>query len=321
MSNININVANKISLAEAARITGYHQDYLGQLCRGGKLRATKFGRNWFTTTDAIEDFRKALLALFEEPRSVETEEVSIMDPSVDTSSHTTTTVRTESLPVLNQAAAAPAPALTETFIVSQVDGLPIQLKTIPSIPRGANTVQQLMTNLKIQSLQHAVGDIRLTLQEVLAELSRQSAILESKPWLREGLLRSTYSGAFDFQETAQPKTINEPNRTATAPTSVGWGDWLLTGVMTGGLAVLVYSALTLQLFGSTPATTNIEYAELPPARSGMVSGAVAVPVDVSSQTPVVQAQIDQMELEREFLGPQKAQDIIGGASLGNLLQN
>src|SRR3954470_2806013 len=43
-----------ISLAEAAKLTGYHQDYLGQLARAGKLNAQKIGRNWATTLEAVK---------------------------------------------------------------------------------------------------------------------------------------------------------------------------------------------------------------------------------------------------------------------------
>ncbi|HYE22022.1 MAG TPA: hypothetical protein VD998_00350, partial [Verrucomicrobiae bacterium] len=45
-----------ISLAEASKQTGYHQDYLGQLARSGKLEAKKFGRNWVTTKNAVYRF-------------------------------------------------------------------------------------------------------------------------------------------------------------------------------------------------------------------------------------------------------------------------
>ncbi|HEX5430139.1 MAG TPA: hypothetical protein VFX17_03645, partial [Patescibacteria group bacterium] len=42
-----------LSLAQAAELTGYHQDYLGQLARAGKLPAQKIGRNWVTTIEAV----------------------------------------------------------------------------------------------------------------------------------------------------------------------------------------------------------------------------------------------------------------------------
>ncbi|MEK7162142.1 MAG: helix-turn-helix domain-containing protein, partial [Patescibacteria group bacterium] len=47
-----------LSLAEAGKVTGYHQDYLGFLCRTGKLKGFKIGRNWVTTNSALEEFLK-----------------------------------------------------------------------------------------------------------------------------------------------------------------------------------------------------------------------------------------------------------------------
>jgi excisionase family DNA binding protein len=57
-SEISRNVANGtsgdfLSLHQAAKMTGYHQDYLGQMARAGKLEAYKIGRNWQTTKAAI----------------------------------------------------------------------------------------------------------------------------------------------------------------------------------------------------------------------------------------------------------------------------
>jgi hypothetical protein len=43
-----------LSLHQASKMTGYHQDYLGQLARSGKLEAHKVGRNWLTTKYAID---------------------------------------------------------------------------------------------------------------------------------------------------------------------------------------------------------------------------------------------------------------------------
>jgi hypothetical protein len=45
-----------ISLAEASRQTGYHQDYLGFLCRTGKLKGFKVGRNWLVAQIELDSF-------------------------------------------------------------------------------------------------------------------------------------------------------------------------------------------------------------------------------------------------------------------------
>lgn len=47
-----------ISLTEAAKISPYSQEYLSLLSRRGKLKAKKFGRNWYTTKEALQDYIK-----------------------------------------------------------------------------------------------------------------------------------------------------------------------------------------------------------------------------------------------------------------------
>jgi len=47
-----------ISLSEAARLTGYAEDYLGQRARIGELKAIKIGRNWITHRSSLNDFCK-----------------------------------------------------------------------------------------------------------------------------------------------------------------------------------------------------------------------------------------------------------------------
>ncbi len=52
------NQSDFVSLSEASKLTHYHQDYLGFLCRTGKLKGFKMGRNWVTTRAALDDFIK-----------------------------------------------------------------------------------------------------------------------------------------------------------------------------------------------------------------------------------------------------------------------
>ena len=47
---------NFISLSDASSQTGYHQDYLGYLCRIGKLKGFKIERNWVTTKENLNEF-------------------------------------------------------------------------------------------------------------------------------------------------------------------------------------------------------------------------------------------------------------------------
>ena len=47
---------NVISLNQAAKISGYTQDYLGYLIRKGEIRGVKKGRVWFTTVEDVKDY-------------------------------------------------------------------------------------------------------------------------------------------------------------------------------------------------------------------------------------------------------------------------
>jgi len=45
-----------ISLSQAAKISGYTQDYLGYLIRQGEIKGVRKGRIWFTTEEEIKDY-------------------------------------------------------------------------------------------------------------------------------------------------------------------------------------------------------------------------------------------------------------------------
>jgi len=47
---------NYISLSDAAKLTDYSQDYISLLCRKGKMKGEKLGRNWVTTREWVKDY-------------------------------------------------------------------------------------------------------------------------------------------------------------------------------------------------------------------------------------------------------------------------
>ena len=46
-----------ITLIEASEISGYDPGHLRRLLLSGKLEGRKFGRDWFTTVEALERYR------------------------------------------------------------------------------------------------------------------------------------------------------------------------------------------------------------------------------------------------------------------------
>ena len=57
MDEILIEEKRYISSKRAAKITGYAKDYVGQLCREGRVPARLVGRGWYVLESAIQDHR------------------------------------------------------------------------------------------------------------------------------------------------------------------------------------------------------------------------------------------------------------------------
>lgn len=57
MDEILIEDKKYVSSKQAAKITGYAKDYIGQLCREGRVPARLVGRSWYVLESAIQDHR------------------------------------------------------------------------------------------------------------------------------------------------------------------------------------------------------------------------------------------------------------------------
>ena len=57
MEEILIEEKKYVSSKRAAKITGYAKDYIGQLCREGRVPARLVGRSWYVLESAIQDHR------------------------------------------------------------------------------------------------------------------------------------------------------------------------------------------------------------------------------------------------------------------------
>lgn len=57
MDELTIDDKKYISSKRAAKLTGYAKDYIGQLCREGRVPARLVGRTWYVLESAVEDHR------------------------------------------------------------------------------------------------------------------------------------------------------------------------------------------------------------------------------------------------------------------------
>lgn len=242
MSEINIQNGQPtlISLAYAAKLTGYHQDYLGQLCRAGKLPASKVGRNWFTSKEAIE---KLSSPVFEEPQinevdSMESEEAAAPD-FVDES-------------LYQNSLAESTPVLVQSFTISQVDGIPVALRTVENPVYRTSNLKELISNMRIQSLQAEVSELREMLSMLMAEVSSHAKILQSRgaafqPNSHD--LKNHFVSNMDFGLAAalQTNNIYEDSATVEKIAPVGPEEWEIVIRETNGFPYATWLAATAAL--------------------------------------------------------------------------
>lgn len=76
MDEIIIEEKRYISSKQAAKMTGYAKDYIGQLCREGRVPARLVGRSWYVLEAAIQDHRFGTAAVEPEVKAPPEAEVS-----------------------------------------------------------------------------------------------------------------------------------------------------------------------------------------------------------------------------------------------------
>lgn len=217
---------HRISLSQAAEITGYHQDYLGQLCRLGKLKAAKIGRNWYTTKSELETLR-----LFNNSIEEEVEQFSdYMSPEEDkglfeisqqvvlqnkASVDAVQAIKAdqkETQVFINEAIQNNSVARTQPMVISRVVSMPIELKSesvkVAEVPRQEHTLQTLVTRMKLENLRSEVIEMSGVMQEFSADLkeikhtlSRHEQLLSHKQDLTKN-----YAPSINLLHT-QPRTV------------------------------------------------------------------------------------------------------------------
>jgi hypothetical protein len=270
------NNSGLISLSRAAQLTGYHQDYLGQLCRLGKLPAQKVGRNWFTSEDALNNLPNQ-------------GEIEMLDPEMSEPEvmEIPTTMATQ-------------PNIEQTVLVSQVRGLPIEIRTLPLPTRATNNVQSMLTTLRIQALQDEVAELRALLTRLMNEVKAHTNILQGWELPRSRDLRHSYVSNFDF--TLPPRTTVSIEHASTETPQLSFSKertprrsyelahWLAPVTVLIMFTFLWVGLLSGKFFGNDPAAqvSSIYYHPTNNNSQPAVAGAETLPTDSSGElSPVV----------------------------------
>ena len=262
MFEININNNSpRISLARAAQLTGYHQDYLGQLCRLGKLPATKVGRNWFTSADALNNLSSNL------GQSQEFYEEAVGDVEEPIQ-------ETEQLP---EPISVSQPIISQNITVSEVEGMPIAIQTLPVAVRNTNTVQNILTNMRIESLQQEVTELRQLLFKLMQEVKAHAGILESREIMNrvQDSLKHSYVSNFDFNMPEQRSAVafETPTRPIWEPEPARRYElvsWLAASAAVVAITFIGVGAISGNFFGTQSEVKTVYYhSEIVPEVAGV----------------------------------------------------
>ncbi len=291
---------HRISLSQAAALSGYHQDYLGQLCRLGKIKASKIGRNWYTTQSELQSLLNFTGAIEEEDNSfngqvADEEDKGLFDFSAP-EEETTPNIdgvraavisnpaldeemaSVESAEIQGQAKVEPiiaTPVVIDNYVISEVDGIPIRLAA-ENAARQHHTIQSLVTRLKLDSLRSEV----LQVSEVVQTMSDELAAVKEIVAKHDQVLRhrkdlaTTYAASIDmFPQRAQQEAmlLSLEDDSTPEPVSV-WRIWVAPA-----LAILLVTVVTgwivISNFPSGHSTVStIKYQPLPSQQSGVVAG-------------------------------------------------
>lgn len=81
MDEILIDERKYVSSKQAAKVTGYAKDYIGQLCREGRVPARLVGRSWYVLETAIHDHRFGTQGIEDENNQTTKEPSSVLPPT------------------------------------------------------------------------------------------------------------------------------------------------------------------------------------------------------------------------------------------------
>ena len=176
------NSQNIISLSEASKVTGYHQDYLAFLCRTGKLQGSKIGRNWVTTKSALDEFIKN----YKNGISEVADETGNKIPVHVTGAIPNNKILADDSNVANVISFSAIPNHQEQVLpatllgpISAEPSMPVaqQLPT-PTVENNFPNQNEGLQNLKsdvLQGLAAKVADLRFSLSEMEQQVEKQKS--------------------------------------------------------------------------------------------------------------------------------------------------
>jgi hypothetical protein len=121
MDEILIDEKKYVSSKQAAKMTGYAKDYIGQLCREGRVPARLVGRSWYVLETAIQDHRFGATDV--QPNESAQAISAVPEPSGTWESPRYETLSEELLPTINRLSSHPVETVKEESEVHAPENL------------------------------------------------------------------------------------------------------------------------------------------------------------------------------------------------------
>jgi hypothetical protein len=295
---IQSNFPHRISLSQASQITGYHQDYLGLLCRLGKIEASKIGRNWYTTQSELNKFLNPELSV--EQMGFKPESEGLVSESAAT---TLDEILSERIPEEAESVSVPvsvdsvvsagsqnkrtmAPTIVENVVITEMKSIPIRLVKKPAMPQH-HTLQSLITRTKLDQLKQEVLQIAGFMDSVSNELAEHRSILKKHEAMLSARkdLASAYASNIDFGINPKPQSqtqISMIEDTEEVNLQPNKSIWLWPSFAISLVVIISLIVLSQAIPQTTNYATTIYYKLTQPDLRPQVAGEVTTE-DVSSE--------------------------------------
>lgn len=196
MDEILIEEKRYVSSKQAAKLTGYAKDYVGQLCREGRVPARLVGRSWYVLESAIQDHRFGAPAVSPEEKTATQAEIhtplatSLETPRYEAASH-------EEIPSIEDLTASKNVPEGKEEAIGDLQGswhawfaqtnvledapLPVEESSDvisgPEITEASETIEDIEVNVPIRAIHHSL--YQPAADEMLPPLREQAVIQPS----------------------------------------------------------------------------------------------------------------------------------------------
>lgn len=153
MDELTIGNKTYISSKRAAEVTGYAKDYIGQLCREGRVNATLVGRSWYVLESSLRAHRFG---------AAESAENTLKDEVIEP-------VSTWNVPIYKTEEPTPVPPLTPRKSVNVLDNDPVAPKEEISEPETIQDMQTAWKEWFADRAKHQVKQEEISVDEVVEE--------------------------------------------------------------------------------------------------------------------------------------------------------